>query len=200
MKRVYETRGPQLKRTKHPPSPQHYDSLEGSDFLLISDKRPKIKVLLDSGSKIFLLNPNDASTLKVPSKRRENPLKITALMVKYSLWEENPIHIPFNRKSVLMAIQLSSPPRLRRYPNMIWSYLSGVGTMNIREKRLKNPWPMVFQTRQMYGTCTRWRHCQHVWMGRDGGFRSSGQNDRKDRIYMAGGSTIRRITKAVLAV
>ena len=77
MKRVYETRGPRPKRRKNKPSPQHYEGPEGNATLVISDKRHKIKVLLDSGSNIFLLNQNTARTLKVPYEIRENPLKIT---------------------------------------------------------------------------------------------------------------------------
>jgi len=77
MKRVYETRGTVLKRTKHKPSPQHYKCPEGNSFLVILDKRHKIKVLLDSGSNIFLLHQNTAPTLKLPYEIRENRLKIT---------------------------------------------------------------------------------------------------------------------------
>ena len=43
----------------------------------MSDKRHKIKVSLDSGSKIFFLNENTAHTLKVPYEIRQNWLKIT---------------------------------------------------------------------------------------------------------------------------
>jgi len=78
MKRVYERRGRPPKRIKHKPSRQHHKCPEENAFLLISDKRHKIKVLLDSGSNIFLLNQNTARTLKVPYEIRENPLKITA--------------------------------------------------------------------------------------------------------------------------
>jgi len=78
MTRVYETRGPGPKRTKHKPSPQHYKCPEGNAFLVISEKWHKITVLRDSGSNIFLLNQNTASTLKVPCEIRENPLKINA--------------------------------------------------------------------------------------------------------------------------
>jgi len=77
MKRVYETCGPRPKRTKHKPSPQHYECPEGNAFLVMSDERHKIKVLLDSGSNIFLLNQNTSHTLKVPYEIRENPHKIT---------------------------------------------------------------------------------------------------------------------------
>jgi len=78
MKRVYETRGPAPKRTKIKPNPQHYECPEGNAILVISEQRHKIRVLLDSGSNIFLLNQNTARTLKVPYEIRENPLKITA--------------------------------------------------------------------------------------------------------------------------
>ena len=78
MKRNYETRGPAPKRTKLKPSPKHYHCPEGSAFLFISDKRHKIKVLLDSGSNIFLLNQKTARSLKIPYEIRETPLQITA--------------------------------------------------------------------------------------------------------------------------
>jgi len=77
MNKGHETRGPQPKRTKPNPSPEHYECPEGNVFIVISDKRHKIKVLLDSGSNKFLLNQNTAGTLKVPYNIRENPLKIT---------------------------------------------------------------------------------------------------------------------------
>jgi len=78
MKRVYEIRGPGPKWTKYKPNPQHYECPEGNAILVISHKRHKIRVLLDSGSNIFLLNKNTARTLKVPYEISENPLKITA--------------------------------------------------------------------------------------------------------------------------
>jgi len=78
MKRVYETRGPGPKRTKHTPIPQHYKCPEGNAFLIISNKRHQINVLLDSSSNLFLLNQSTAPTLKVHYEIRENPLKITA--------------------------------------------------------------------------------------------------------------------------
>jgi len=78
MKRVYETGGPGPKRTKFKPNPQQYECPEGNGILVISDKRHKIRVLLDSGCDIFLLNQNTAGTLKVLYETRENPLKISA--------------------------------------------------------------------------------------------------------------------------
>jgi len=77
MNRVYETRGPGPKRTKYKPNPQQYKCPEGNAILVISDKRHKIRVLLDSGSDIFLLNQSTARTLKVPYEIREKPHKIT---------------------------------------------------------------------------------------------------------------------------
>ena len=85
MKRSYEIRGPAPKRTKLKPSPKHYDCREGSAFLFVSDKRHKIKVLLDSGSNIFLLNQKTARSLKIPYEIRETPLQITAFNGEISL-------------------------------------------------------------------------------------------------------------------
>jgi len=78
MKRVYETRGPGPKRTKIKSNPQHYECPKGNAILVISDKRHKFRVLLDSGSNIFLLNQNTARTLKVRYEIREKLRKITA--------------------------------------------------------------------------------------------------------------------------
>ena len=78
MKRSYETRGQAPKRTQFKPSPKYNDCREGSAFLFISDKRYKIKVLLDSGSNIFLLNQKTARCIKILYKIRETPLQITA--------------------------------------------------------------------------------------------------------------------------
>ena len=78
MKRSYEIRGLAPKRAKLKPSLKHYDCPDGSAFLFISDKRHKIKVLLDSGSNIFLLNQKTAASLKIPYQVRETPLQITA--------------------------------------------------------------------------------------------------------------------------
>jgi len=79
MKRVYETRGAGPKRRIHKPSPQHSECPEGNAFLTISAKWHKIKVLLDSGSNIVLLNQNTASTLNVPYEITEKPLKISTI-------------------------------------------------------------------------------------------------------------------------
>ena len=70
--------GPVPKRTKLKPSPKHYNCPEGSTFRFVSDKRHRIRVLLDSGSNIFLLNQKTALSLKTPYEIRETPLQITA--------------------------------------------------------------------------------------------------------------------------
>jgi len=78
MKRAYETQGPGPKQRKCKPNPQHYECREGHAILVISDKWHKIRVLLDTGSNIFLLNQNTARTLKVPHEIREDTVKIPA--------------------------------------------------------------------------------------------------------------------------
>ena len=85
MKRSYEIRGPAPKRTKLKPGPKHYDCREGSAFLLVSDKRHKIKVLLDSGSNKFLLYQETARSLKISYEIGETPFQITALNGEISL-------------------------------------------------------------------------------------------------------------------
>jgi len=58
---------------------RHYEYREENAFLFISDKLYKIRVLLDSSSKMFFLNQNTPRTLKIPYKRRENLVTITAI-------------------------------------------------------------------------------------------------------------------------
>ena len=81
MKRTLEQRGPVPKRTQKTlkPSPRHYECPEGNALIYIADKRHKIRVLLDSGSNIFLLNQQTALKLKVSYETRQVPLKITAI-------------------------------------------------------------------------------------------------------------------------
>ena len=80
MKRTLEQRGTAPKRTQKTPkpSPRHYECPEGNAFIYIADKCHKIRVLLDSGSNIFLLNQQTARKLKVPYETRKVPLRITA--------------------------------------------------------------------------------------------------------------------------
>ena len=78
MKRSYEIRGPVPKRTKLKRSPKYYDCPEGSAFLFVSDKRHKIKVLLDSRSNILLHNQKTARSLKIPYEIRETLLQFSA--------------------------------------------------------------------------------------------------------------------------
>ena len=76
MKGRYEIRGPAPKRTILKPSPKHYDSPEGPAFLFVSDKRDKIRALLDSGSNIFLLNQKTARSVQIPYEIRKTPLQV----------------------------------------------------------------------------------------------------------------------------
>ena len=108
LKRNYETRGPAPKRTKLKPSPKQYDCPAGSAFLFVSDKRHKIKVLLDSGSNIFLLNQKTARSLKIAYEIRETPLEIPAFNGEYLRRAENIIPSQSNWKSEPTAIPLWS--------------------------------------------------------------------------------------------
>ena len=58
MKRKREQRGPAPKRTQNllNPSPRHYECPEREAFIYIAEEHNEIRVLLDSGSNIFLLN------------------------------------------------------------------------------------------------------------------------------------------------
>ena len=80
MKRTLEQRGPAPNRTHKilKPSSRHYECREGDPFIYIADKRHEIRVLLDSGSKIFLLNQQTERQIRVPYETRKIPLKITA--------------------------------------------------------------------------------------------------------------------------
>ena len=77
MKRTLEQRGPAPKRRAIKPSPKHYECPEGNAFLHIDETRHKIRVLLDSGSNIFLLNKETARKLEIPYEIRKEPLEIT---------------------------------------------------------------------------------------------------------------------------
>jgi len=57
--------------------PKHYACSEGKAFIEVKGRKHAINVLLDSGSNIFLMNQNTAQWLKIPTKARDSPLKIT---------------------------------------------------------------------------------------------------------------------------
>jgi len=79
----HKAHGPSEQKRK--PSTQRYECLEGNASLVITDKRHKIEVLIDSGSNIILQYQNTARTLKVPYEIRENLLKKTACNGEVSL-------------------------------------------------------------------------------------------------------------------
>jgi len=115
MKRAYETRGPGPKRIKYKPNPQHSKCPEGNAILVISDKRHKIRVILDSGSNIVLLNQNTALTLQVPSEIRENLLTITVFNGEVSStggkYYSHPIQLEIgtNGPTTMVSCEIADP-------------------------------------------------------------------------------------------
>ena len=57
--------------------PKHYACAEGKAFSEIRGQKEGIKVLLDSGSYIFLMNRDTARPLDIPTEARDSRLKIT---------------------------------------------------------------------------------------------------------------------------
>jgi len=115
MNRAYETSCSSPKRTKYKPNPQHYPCPEGNAILVISDKRHRTRVLLDSGSNIFLLNRNTARTLKVPDKIREKLLTITAFNGEVSStggkYYSHPIQLEIgtNGQTTMVSCEIVNP-------------------------------------------------------------------------------------------
>jgi len=115
MKRVSEILGPGPERTKQKPSPQHHECPEGNGFLLISDKRHKINILLDYGSNIVLLNQNSARTLNVPYKIGEKLVQITAFYGEVSStggkYHTHPIQLEIgaNGHTTMVSCEIADP-------------------------------------------------------------------------------------------
>ena len=63
--------GKRLKNSK--PEPKHYDSPEGYAFIETITGRTRIRVLLDSGSNIFLINQNLVKTYISLTKLGKQP-------------------------------------------------------------------------------------------------------------------------------
>ena len=63
-----------LKATK--PKPKHYDCPEGYASLKSIKSRTRVRVLLDSGSNIFLINQNLVKNLHIPYETRQTALPI----------------------------------------------------------------------------------------------------------------------------
>jgi len=112
---VYKIRGPGPNRTKYTLNPQHYECPEGNAILVISRERHKIRVLLASGSNIFLLTQNTACTVKVPNEIRENPLKITAFNGEVSStggkYYSHPIQLEMgpNGHTTMVSCEIADP-------------------------------------------------------------------------------------------
>ena len=66
--------GKQLKNSK--PKPKHYDCPEGYAFIETVTGRTSIRVLLDLGSNIFLINQNQVKNLQIPYETRQTALPI----------------------------------------------------------------------------------------------------------------------------
>ena len=66
--------GKRLKPTK--PKPKHYDCPEGYAYVETIKGRTRVRVLLDSGSNIFLINQNLVKNLHIPYETRQTALPI----------------------------------------------------------------------------------------------------------------------------
>ena len=76
MKRLHQT----LSESSSPypiKKPKHYACPEGKAYIEAQGRKHPIKVLLDSGSNIFLLNQKTAQRLNIPPEARDKPLEIT---------------------------------------------------------------------------------------------------------------------------
>ena len=66
--------GKRLKYFK--PKPKHYNCPEGYAYIETITGRTRIRVLLDSGSNIFLINQNLVKNLHIPYETRQTALPI----------------------------------------------------------------------------------------------------------------------------
>ena len=136
-------------------NPQHYECPEGNAILVISDKRHKIRVLLDSGSNIFLLNQKTARTGKVSYEIRENPLKITAFNRKVSSpggkYYSHPIQLEIgtNGHTTMVSCEIADVVKYYMIKPFEWWH------HELPIKKYRNAGEMVLQTRQVCGTFTR---------------------------------------------
>jgi len=155
MKRVYETRGPGPKRTKYKPNPQHYECPEGNAILVISERRHKIRVLLDSGSNIFLLNQNSARTLKVPYEIRENQRKMSAVNGEVSStigkYYSHPIQLEIgtNGHTTMVSCEIADAGKYDMITPFGWSHHKHTIT------NIETPEKCCFRKHEMCRTCTR---------------------------------------------
>ena len=66
--------GKRLKATK--PKPKHYESPEGYAYIETIKGRTRVRVLLDSGSNILLINQKLVTNLHIPYETRQTALPI----------------------------------------------------------------------------------------------------------------------------
>jgi len=57
--------------------PKHYACPEGKVIIEVKERKQAIKVVLDSGSNIFLMKQNTAQRLEIPTEARDSQVKIT---------------------------------------------------------------------------------------------------------------------------
>jgi len=74
MKRLYQNLTESSRPVKRP---KHYACPQGKAFIELKGRKDAIKVLLDSGSNIFLMNQDTTRQLEMPTEARDSPLKIT---------------------------------------------------------------------------------------------------------------------------
>ena len=73
------------KRRITAPEPKHYDCPEGDAYIYVKGRRIRIRVLLDSGSNVFLINETLVQELGIPYEEREKALPISGFDGKPSL-------------------------------------------------------------------------------------------------------------------
>jgi len=73
MKRLHQ----QLSESSRPiKKGKHYACPEGKGFIELKRRKHVIRVLLDSGSNIFLINQDSTRRLEIATEARDSPLKI----------------------------------------------------------------------------------------------------------------------------
>ena len=81
--------GKRLKATK--PKPKHYDCPETYAYVEPIKGRTRVRVLLDSGSNIFLINQNLVKNLHIPYETRQTALPMLTFVGTNASYQENTI-------------------------------------------------------------------------------------------------------------
>ena len=97
MKRLHQEPSASSRPVK---KPKHYACPEGKAFIELKGRKHVIRVLLDSGSNIFLINQNTARRLEIPTEATYSPLKITTFDC-----ETAPTGRIFNPHPILLEIR-----------------------------------------------------------------------------------------------